>query len=91
MRRWELVRTGLRDTNDIMTLEHRWNGVFLNGSWEIVAHQLNVFKHDRMKTSISKIRNGLDSGWSFLLNLNLVDSVDVSRSLPQVKGRRFVE
>lgn len=64
-----------------MTLQHRWNGVFLDGGWEIIAHELYVFEHDRMKTGISEMTNRLDSGWPLLLNLNLIDPIDVSRFL----------
>lgn len=73
-----LLRTGLRDTNNIMTLEHGWNSVFLDRGWKIVTHQLYVFEHDRMKASISKMADGLDSCWTFLLDLDLVDPICVS-------------
>lgn len=55
--------------------------VLLNGSGGVVATQVNVLEHDRVKTAILVRIDGVDANFALLVNLNFGDARNVSFNL----------
>lgn len=47
--------TGLRDADDVLALNHRWDNICLDRCWRVVSTSLDVLHHQRMETSIFKL------------------------------------
>ncbi len=64
-----VILTSLSTGNQVMTFNNRWNCIGLNWGGDLIASKLNVSQHRRVKTSLGKCLDRLDTNSTLLNNL----------------------